>query len=172
MSRVLVCLFFLEEAFSYGKKCSAVPHDVNLQRFKLMGEICSLCKQAWLCGVTTNYTSWGYSPSFLITLFFHIRERKEMGDVREKMKEKTQHGIYRVLAITFLSLCMENTCMLQSTLMCAWQIWALLPSEWHIGRALLPWWQLPSLGAGWLSTAESSWTHTTCWSQWVHSAGL
>lgn len=53
-----------------------------------MGEICSLCKQALLCGVTTNYTSWGYSPSFLIVLFFHIREGKEMGDVREKMQEK------------------------------------------------------------------------------------
>lgn len=53
-----------------------------------MGEICSLCKQAWLCGVTRNYTSWGYSPSFLIVLFFHITEGKEMGDVTEKMKEK------------------------------------------------------------------------------------
>lgn len=73
-----------------------------------MGEICSLYKQAWLCGVTRNYSSWGYSPSFLIVLFFHIREGKEMGDVTEKMKEKTQHRIYKVLVITFLSLCMEK----------------------------------------------------------------
>lgn len=75
-----------------------------------MGEICSLCKQAWLREVTTNYNSWVFSPSFLIGLFFHIREGKEMGDVREKKKEKIQHEIYKVLAITFLSLCMENIC--------------------------------------------------------------
>lgn len=86
-----------------------------------MGEICSLCKQAWLCEVTTNYNSWGFSPSFLIVLFFHIRDGKEMGDAREKKKEKIQHEIYNVLAITFFSLCMESICMSQSTLMSAYK---------------------------------------------------
>lgn len=39
-------LVILKQLMSYGKKniYSSIPHDVNLYRFKLMAEICNLCK--------------------------------------------------------------------------------------------------------------------------------
>lgn len=38
-------LVILKQHMSYGKKIySSIPHDVNLYRFKLMAEICNLCK--------------------------------------------------------------------------------------------------------------------------------
>lgn len=40
-------LVILKQLTSYGKKIyiySSIPHDVNLYRFKLMAEICNLCK--------------------------------------------------------------------------------------------------------------------------------
>lgn len=53
--------------------------------------------------------------------FFHIKKGKEMGLCEGENEEKNtaQHRIYKILSITFLSLCMENICMLQNTLMSA-----------------------------------------------------
>lgn len=47
--------------------------------------------------------------------FLHARKSKEMGVWKKKKNQ--QHKIYKILFIAFLSLCVENICMLQNTFM-------------------------------------------------------